>query len=461
MNSGGNSSPENSEENQMSESSSPEIQYEMEALQLHQNALLLQTQMNLVALQTHLSNRQNASVWGGSVPNRQYVYRGRVAGHHLFKQDYFSANPTYGEDFFRRRYRMSRNLFMHVRRSLKNHSDFWRRKTDSAHTKGFSSYQKMGAAIQMLAYGCAADSCDQYFRMAESTTLQCLKMFCSQIVEIHSNQYLRQPNEDDMARLLHVAELRGFPGMLGSIDCMHWQWKNTPTEVAGQYRGRNKGCTIVLEAVASYDLWIWHAFFGLPGSNNDINVINNSHVFHNLARGNTVPCNYVVDGRNFDVGYYLADGIYPSWKTLVKAIRRPRGEQERYFVRMQESYRKDVERAFGVLQARWGMVRGAARLWNKDDLHNVINACIILHNMIVEEERHSYHNMYDYHEHEPPTGIDYIHEGVPQIEDIERNMNNPAYVSYLRRYGEIFNKAEHKELQRRLVQHLWSQRGER
>ena len=23
----------------------------------------------------------------------------------------------------------------------------------------------------------------------------------------------------------------------------------------------------------SFDLWIWHAFFGLPGSNNDINVL--------------------------------------------------------------------------------------------------------------------------------------------------------------------------------------------
>lgn len=31
--------------------------------------------------------------------------------------------------------------------------------------------------------------------------------------------------------------------------------------------------TIMLKAVASVDLWIWHAFFGV-GSNNDINVLN-------------------------------------------------------------------------------------------------------------------------------------------------------------------------------------------
>jgi hypothetical protein len=33
----------------------------------------------------------------------------------------------------------------------------------------------------------------------------------------------------------------------------------------------------MLEAVASLDLWIWHAFFGVAGSNNDINVLDQSH----------------------------------------------------------------------------------------------------------------------------------------------------------------------------------------
>jgi hypothetical protein len=41
----------------------------------------------------------------------------------------------------------------------------------------------------------------------------------------------------------------------------------------------------VRSAVASQDLWIWHAFFGLPGSNNDLNVLQRSHVFAKLAEG--------------------------------------------------------------------------------------------------------------------------------------------------------------------------------
>ncbi|CAN1249305.1 hypothetical protein LINPERPRIM_LOCUS7101 [Linum perenne] len=43
--------------------------------------------------------------------------------------------------------------------------------------------------------------------------------------------------------------------MIGSIDCMHWEWKNCPAW-DGQCTGYKKKPTIVLEAVASYDTWI-------------------------------------------------------------------------------------------------------------------------------------------------------------------------------------------------------------
>ena len=53
---------------------------------------------------------------------------------------------------------------------------------------------------------------------------------------------------------------------------------------------------------------------------------------------------------------------------------------------MRESVRKDVERAFRVLQARWGIVRGAAMLWDTEILWQMMTCCVILHNMIVEDE---------------------------------------------------------------------------
>ena len=53
---------------------------------------------------------------------------------------------------------------------------------------------------------------------------------------------------------------------------------------------------------------------------------------------------------------------------------------------MQEAARKDVEWAFGVLQARWGIVWSAAMMWESETLWQLMICCVILHNMIVEDE---------------------------------------------------------------------------
>ncbi|GKB92945.1 ALP1-like protein [Tanacetum coccineum] len=75
---------------------------------------------------------------------------------------------------------------------------------------------------------------------------------------------LEQQQEEEAERLYTAHNnIHGFPGMLESIDCMHWEWRNCPKAWHGQFgRGDKKYPTILLEAVASYDLWICHAFLG-------------------------------------------------------------------------------------------------------------------------------------------------------------------------------------------------------
>jgi hypothetical protein len=132
------------------------------------------------------------------------------------------------------------------------------------------------------------------------------------VICLYGDRYLRAPNEQDTKRLLEMNEKRGWPGMLGSLDCMHWKWKNCPKAWHGMYCGKSRDPTIVLEAVASEDLWIWHAFFGLSGTLNDINVLQRSPLFARLASGDAPTCNYKVNNNEYTKGYYLTDGIYPE-----------------------------------------------------------------------------------------------------------------------------------------------------
>ena len=206
---------------------------------------------------------------------------------------------------------------------------------NTANTVDLSGEQKMTAALPMLAYSMSADSLD--VRIGETTTIECVKRFW-QGVEIFGSEYLRFPIAADISRLLQKANQRGFLGMLGSLDCMHWAWKNCPAAYHGMYTGHVHRPTIVIEAVASYDLWIWHDFFGMPGSNNDINVLDASNLFANLREGCGPSANFTIMGNHYNMGYYLADGIYPKWATIVQSISHHQELAHEFFAKKHESY---------------------------------------------------------------------------------------------------------------------------
>ncbi|XP_062197338.1 uncharacterized protein LOC133900240 [Phragmites australis] len=246
-------------------------------------------------------------------------------------------------------------------------------------------------------------SLDECLWLGESTIIESMRQFVRAVVEVFGDEYPRAPNEEDTAHLFDMNQRRGFLGMLGSIDCMHWRWKKCPTAWSGSFTSHVNAPTIILEAVASQDLWIWHAFFGIPGSLNNINVLHRSHLLDNLAASEAPKVQYSINGHHYTMGYYLADGIYPKWATFVKPIQSPIGRKWQHFVVQQAVARKDVKRVFGVLQARFPIVRGAARFWDQETRNDIMTACIVMHNMIIEDER-------------PEGEVKHVYEGAGKLE---------------------------------------------
>ncbi|CAJ2675676.1 unnamed protein product [Trifolium pratense] len=112
-----------------------------------------------------------------------------------------------------------RHVFLRIVEALGNHDEYFQTRTDAVGKMGLSPLQKCTAALRILAYGSPADSVDDYVRIGESTTLECLDRFVMGVCTIFGAQYMRRPNNEDIARLLQINAARGFPGMLGSIDC--------------------------------------------------------------------------------------------------------------------------------------------------------------------------------------------------------------------------------------------------
>nr|XP_023889809.1 uncharacterized protein LOC112001877 [Quercus suber] len=355
-----------------------------------------------------------------------------LEGHERLYLDYFADSLVYPEKVFRRRFRMSRSLFLNIISKVEAHDPYFVQKRNGGKKLGLSSFQKITAALRMLAYGS-------------------LEKFVIVVVDIFSEEYLRKPNNEDITRLLAHGKKRGFPGMLGSIDCMHWKWKNCPCAWKGQYCGHIREPTIILEVVISYDIWIWHAFFGLLGSNNDINVLERSPVFSELAQGRAPPVNYSINGNNYNMRYYLADGIYPRWATFVKTIPAPQEEKKKLFAKAQEAYRKDVERAFGVLQARFAIVRGPARFFYPKMLQKIMKACVVLHNMIIKDER------------DENEVVDFDYEQIDEVNNppiqVSREHAN-GFMAFIQSHQCIRDQEIHYQLQLDLINHLWQLHGE-
>jgi hypothetical protein len=97
--------------------------------------------------------------------------------------------------------------------------------------------------------------------------------------------------------------------MFGSIDCTHVEWKNCPTGWHGMFQGKSTKPTIVMEAVTSQDLWIWHSFIGAPGSNNDINIVDKSPLVPRWLQGPAGRFSFQVDGQTL-VLYYVTQVKY-------------------------------------------------------------------------------------------------------------------------------------------------------
>ncbi|XP_048623777.1 uncharacterized protein LOC125592572 [Brassica napus] len=152
---------------------------------------------------------------------RAYIERDREQRHNLLWNDHFREHPTYPPEMFRWRFRMNKPLFLRIVDRLSNEVPYFEQRRNAHGRYGISALQKCTAAIRMLAYGQSGDTYDEYLRLGENTALLCLENFTNGIIQLFGDEYLRRPTPDDLQRLLDVGEVRGFPGIIGSIDCMH------------------------------------------------------------------------------------------------------------------------------------------------------------------------------------------------------------------------------------------------
>jgi hypothetical protein len=317
--------------------------------------------------------------------------------HNIVRVNLLDDNALYSrdfEDFFR----LSRSRVERMLQDFGNSGDpFYRSfRVDMCGRVGASLEAKVLLPLAAIAYGDAPHSLCLTYQVSPSMARKIYRVFLHTIQNIYGCEYMRTPTATDLKAIctLH-RRVHGVSGMLGSLDCMLTKWKNCPMEWQGVFKGREKSMsTIVMEAVCDYHLWFWHVCYGNPGSMNDSNVLETSPLLEMLLNRSFVKVEedsgvvpFYIHGHDqpFHKTFLLVDGAYPKYCRFVRTINPPITQQEKNFSRWQEGARKDIERAFGVLQCRFKAMSTPIQSLHMAGATNLTACCIILHNMGVSD----------------------------------------------------------------------------
>jgi Plant transposon protein len=296
-----------------------------------------------------------------------------------------------GQDF-KMYFRISRSRFQEIMESFGNNGGpFYSGKTDCVGNQTASLEAKLLLPLQTLAFGVATHTFCLYFQMSKTLAAKSCFMFHKTFLKMYRKKYLKRPSPQDMVRIAALHEkVHGVPGMFGSLDCMHTRWKNCPVGWQGSYKGQKGYPSIVLEAVCDHHCFFWHLEYGHAGTNNDVNILHASDFYSSFLDGrfeelekDVVP--FTIGNQSFNKMFVLVDGAYPKFDRFVKPMKFPILPEQKRFKEWQAAARKDIERAFGILQGKFQAVVRPIQIWDINHVSTMVKCCLCLHNMCVSD----------------------------------------------------------------------------
>jgi hypothetical protein len=114
---------------------------------------------------------------GGSKKGKKMIKRNFEAAFNTLMIQYFVVNPMYSEGLFRRRFRVSKQIFEKIYNACLKYPSF-QQKYNAAGRQGIHPLVKVTSCFRHIAYGTGADQLDELYQIAETTFLETRKAFC-------------------------------------------------------------------------------------------------------------------------------------------------------------------------------------------------------------------------------------------------------------------------------------------
>ena len=296
---------------------------------------------------------------------------------------------------FRNRFRVPYRLFMKVHDIFVDRDWLQGKEYDAFMRPTIPFKLKLLCAFRFIGRGECFDTIQELTgdRVSREVIRKFIISWARKMSELKS-EYIKVPNPDNAKEVRNATMMYaslGFPGCIGSTDCVNIPLGRCPYSMKNVYTGKDGHPTMGFNCTVNHHRRFLHVSSGCPGSFNDKAKVRFDEFVLNVRDGMYKDYDFWLRNNEGEWEvlhgvYLIVDGGYHRWSVLQCPLKQSSSAQECLHSRWLESVRKDVECVFGILKTRFRCLKLPSRFHDLQILEDLFVTCAILHNMLLDDE---------------------------------------------------------------------------
>lgn len=215
------------------------------------------------------------------------------------------------EEDFRRRFRVPFMFFEQKLIVMREKGGFMGAEKDAAGRPAVPLEFRFMLMLRVMGRGWLFDDVAEVTGIGTSTAHYLFHQFMRRYVDVFYNEHVYMPRSVEERDAVEAQyRLKGFPGCLGSIDCVHISWIRSPHALRHEYtNGKNKFPSLVFEVLVDMDGVVMHCTPGFPGTFADCTISGHDYALKEL-RTNPLYTEYPFGLESADDGFEQERGMY-------------------------------------------------------------------------------------------------------------------------------------------------------
>lgn len=315
------------------------------------------------------NSRKPRSVWAYK---RRELWFNRM----MYVEEDENLNLHWKQDF-----RMTRPTFLKIVELVRPRLE----KRDTNFRKAIPIEKRVAISIWRLATGNSFRTVSKTFAVGKSTAVSITREFCREMRRLAPNFIKFPANRRDTAQAIEQFKLDyscQISQAIGAIDGTHVNIVAPAGEGKEDYFSRKQRYTVNTQGIVGANLIFYDVATGFPGSCHDARNLRNSSIFHRAQNEELLVKPIDIVNETEIRPLILGDSAYPLFSWLLTPF--PFGpaltRRQKKFNKRLSGGRVHVERAFGILKARWRCL--LKRVDNEiENVSSVIITCCTIHNI--------------------------------------------------------------------------------